>query len=173
MSDSISSLSPATPLADMMPLVQQRLVALRQNGNPTRAEFKKVAQDFEALLIEKLMQEMQNTIPDFGMFSSAGMKQIKSMFWSFLSEQVAQNGGMGLGDDLYRDFCQAAGLDPTPDAASPARRPEEGRLLAAQRCGVTARHKTSASNGFVPLQRNVAKFLQPQSAPQSTMELKR
>jgi Rod binding domain-containing protein len=111
MSDPITSISPISA-AGAEPLLLARFRSLEGPAKPTPEQLKKVAQDFEGILLEKLLQEMQNTIPDSGMFSSAGMKQIQSMFWSFLSEQVTQNGGIGLAQNLYRDLCRSAGVDP-------------------------------------------------------------
>jgi len=111
MSDPITGISPIS-VAGAEPLLQARFRSLEGKAKPTAEQLKKVAQDFEGVLLEKLLQEMQKTIPDSGMFSSAGMKQIQSMFWSFLSEQVAQNGGIGLARSLYRDLCQSTGVNP-------------------------------------------------------------
>jgi Rod binding domain-containing protein len=73
------------------------------------------AQNFEAVLLHKLMEEMQNTIPEGGLFDSPAMKQLQSLFWMNLSDVVAEKGGIGLADQVYKDFCQAAGIDPQAD----------------------------------------------------------
>jgi flagellar protein FlgJ len=131
-------------MAKAEPLLQARFHSLQGPNKPTSEQLKQVAQDFEGVLLEKLMQEMQNTIPDSGMFSGPGMKQIQGMFWSFLSEQVAQNGGIGLADSLYRDLCLSAGVDP-----------EAG-----------AKH-------VAPPRQTVTKYLDTMSEPTARMELKR
>jgi len=64
------------------------------------------------------MQEMQKTGPESELFSGAGMEQIQSMFWSFLSEEVSRNGGIGLAQSLYRDLCRSAGVNPDQAAAA-------------------------------------------------------
>ncbi len=130
MSDSITSIStvPATIGAD--PMLQARFRALKSTDNATPEQLKKVAQDFEGVLIEKLMQEMKKTIPESEMFSGAGMEQIQDMFWSFLSEEVSQNGGIGLAQGLYRDLCRSAGVNPNEAAAvTPATRSLVGKFV--------------------------------------------
>ena len=62
------------------------------------------AKDFESVLLNQLMQEMSRTIPDSGLTSSGASKQIQSMFWSFLAEEVADNGGLGLWRDIQK-YC--------------------------------------------------------------------
>ncbi|MCP4377247.1 MAG: hypothetical protein GY794_13860 [bacterium] len=73
------------------------------------------AKDFESVLINQLMQEMARTVPDSGLTSSSVSKQIQGMFWSFLSEEVADNGGMGLWKDIQK-YCLPS---ETADASAP------------------------------------------------------
>lgn len=124
MSDPIPAISDTTSVTGFEPLLTARFGSLQGTTRPTAAQLKKVAQDFEGVLLEKLMQEMQNTVPDAGMFNSAGRKQIQGMFWSFLSQKVAEGGGIGLARSLYRDLCLSAGVDPagTTDATPPSRK---------------------------------------------------
>ncbi|MBN1554472.1 MAG: rod-binding protein [Phycisphaerae bacterium] len=131
MSDPITSISPASSVAGAEPMLEARFRALAGNAKPTAEELKKVARDFEGVFLEKLLQEMQNTIPDSGMFSGAGMKQIKSMFWSFLADQVAQNGGIGLAQSLYRDLCVSAGVDPAGAAGNSTPRRQVAKFIEA------------------------------------------
>jgi Rod binding domain-containing protein len=37
---------------------------------------------------------------------------MQSMFWMFLSQDVADKGGLGMADQLYKEFCRMAELDP-------------------------------------------------------------
>ena len=74
----------------------------------------KLAKDFEGVLLNKLMDEMQKTIPDSGLLSSPATKQMKGMFWMFLSQSLADNGGIGLAKQLTRDFKRMAHIaEPT------------------------------------------------------------
>jgi len=71
------------------------------------------AKDFEAVLLNKLMEAMQATVPESGLLEDGTSKQIQSIFWSYLSQDVADKGGMGLWKDLYRQL-SASGADETP-----------------------------------------------------------
>ncbi len=77
----------------------------------------KLARDFEGVLLNKLMDEMQKTIPDSGLLSSPATKQMKGMFWMFLSQSLADNGGIGLAKQLTQDFKKMAHI------AEPAAKP--------------------------------------------------
>jgi len=95
-------------------LMEQRA---KFNGQPSKPEqLKKAAQNFESVLINILMNEMQKTVPDSGFLSDGTTKQIQGLFWQFLSQEMADNGGIGLAGDLYKDFCHMANID--PDATS-------------------------------------------------------
>jgi Rod binding domain-containing protein len=61
------------------------------------------AKDFESLLVHELLKEMKQTIPDSGSEDS-GNEQVQGMFWSFLSQEVANQGGLGLWKSLYRQM---------------------------------------------------------------------
>ncbi len=73
-------------------------------------KIKELAKDFEGVLVSKMMDEMQKTIPDSGIFTDGATKQMKGLFWMFLSKSVADNGGIGLAKQLTRDFTRMANL---------------------------------------------------------------
>ena len=59
--------------------------------------------DFESLLVHELLKEMKQTIPASGEEDS-GNEQVQGMFWSFLSQEVANQGGLGVWKSLYRQM---------------------------------------------------------------------
>lgn len=67
-------------------------------------EIKKVAQQFESVLMSKLVEEMKNTIPDSGLLDDAAGKQLQDLFWSYMSEDIGKKGGLGLWKDLARQI---------------------------------------------------------------------
>lgn len=71
------------------------------------------ARDFESVLLQKLMEAMSRTIPESGLVNSGTSKQIQSMFWSFLAEEVADNGGLGLWRDIQR-YCTGPSQTDSP-----------------------------------------------------------
>jgi len=64
-------------------------------------EKEKIAKDFESVLLNKLLGEMQNTIGDWGFEKNGPFKQIQGIFYLFLARDVASNGGIGLWKDIY------------------------------------------------------------------------
>ncbi len=61
-----------------------------------------VAKDFESILLTKLLDEMKNSIVDWGLEKDATSKQIHGIFWLYLARDVANNGGLGLWKDIYQ-----------------------------------------------------------------------
>jgi Rod binding domain-containing protein len=77
-------------------------------ASSTAAAVEKAAKSFESVLLERLMEEMQRTVPDDGLLDSPAVAQSQSMMWMFLSQDIAANGGIGLWKDLARQFAPAA-----------------------------------------------------------------
>ena len=83
-----------------------RLMQLRQvdvNGASEQRK-KQLAKDFESLLINKLLDEMKNTIGDWGFDKDGAGKQIHGIFWFYLAQEIANKGGFGLWTDVYRSL---------------------------------------------------------------------
>ena len=74
------------------------------------SEQKKVqaAKDFESVLLGKLLDEMKNSIGDWGFEESSASKQMQGTFWLFLARHLANSGGLGLWTDIYKSL-------PTPE----------------------------------------------------------
>ena len=71
------------------------------NGISERKK-EQAAKDFESVLLSKLLDEMKNTIGDWGFDEDGASKQIKGIFWLYLSRHLANSGGLGLWKDIYR-----------------------------------------------------------------------
>lgn len=61
-----------------------------------------VAKDFEAVLIDRLLSQMKNTIGDWGLERDGISKQVDGIFWSNLARGIADQGGFGLWRDIYK-----------------------------------------------------------------------
>lgn len=61
-----------------------------------------IAKDFESVLLSKLLDEMKNTIVDWGFDKDATSKQVQGIFWMYLARDIANKGGFGLWKDIYR-----------------------------------------------------------------------
>lgn len=68
--------------------------------NPDDEYNKKIAKEFEGIFVRQLLERMQQSIPEDEEEDSS-TKQIKSMFWSFLGDSIAENGGFGMWEDIY------------------------------------------------------------------------
>ena len=100
---------PVTSL-DMQKL--DRVVASLEQAefDPADEQRKEVARNFEGILIHQLLDQMKDTIPESDLEDSSS-KQVKSMYWSFLSDAVADRGGFGLWEKIYEQMRQTEGLD--------------------------------------------------------------
>ena len=63
---------------------------------------KQVAKDFESVLLDRLLNEMKNSITDWGLEKDAASKQAHGIFWLYLGREIANNGGLGLWKDIYQ-----------------------------------------------------------------------
>jgi Rod binding domain-containing protein len=64
---------------------------------------KEVAKDFEAIFVRQIMDKMKDTIPESEDEESSS-KQLKSMYWSFMSDMVGKQGGFGLWQNIYKSM---------------------------------------------------------------------
>lgn len=60
-----------------------------------------VAKDFESLFVNKLLDEMKNTIGEWGLETDEISKQVQGIFWLYLAQDIANKGGLGLWKDIY------------------------------------------------------------------------
>ena len=65
-----------------------------------------LAKDFEGVFIEKLLNEVKNSIDRAKISEDSGSEQIEGLFWTFLGKHISQEGGFGLSKDLYEHFNQ-------------------------------------------------------------------
>jgi Rod binding domain-containing protein len=155
---------------DPLPLIQTRFRSLQNDTQKDPAALRRAAQDFESVLLNRLFQEMQNTIPKSGLFDDAAMEQTQGLFWQFLADHIAQNGGIGLAENLYQDFCRSVGLDPqtasgTTTALRGTKRIEatSGRTLSAP-SGLT---EPAPNQDPTPARKHIERFLELHSTDES------
>ncbi len=68
----------------------------------SEAKKKQAARDFESVFIAKLLDEMKNTIGEWGLEKDAASRQLEGIFWLYLARDLADNGGLGMAKDIYR-----------------------------------------------------------------------
>lgn len=80
----------------------------------------KISRDFEEILLHKMFQEMQNTVPESGLMEDSGTQPVQGMFWQFMAQDVAAKGGLGMAQQLYpkilKQIHSSGGLQPLPHA---------------------------------------------------------
>jgi len=85
--------------------IRNRLLRTRQA--------KEVAKGFEAVLLQKVMEGMERTIPKSGLFDDSTGEQIRGMFWQMMADAMAEKGGVGLWKQVYEDIRRQTGeLEP-------------------------------------------------------------
>ena len=65
---------------------------------------KEIAKDFESVLLNKLLEEMKKSIVDWGQEKDAASKQTEGIFWLYLGQDLAKNGGLGLWKDIHQSL---------------------------------------------------------------------
>lgn len=94
----VSALSPAKTAGEVR--------AAEKTADP---RLKKAVQDFEALFLTQLLQEMRKTVPEGGLFERSGPDRMyESMMDEQLGFQLAQGRGVGLSQALYRQLLRSA-----------------------------------------------------------------
>jgi len=84
--------------------------AAEKNSDP---RLKKAVQEFEALFLTQMLQEMRKTVPEGGLFEHSGQDRMyESMMDEQLGYQLAQGRGMGLSQALYRQLLRSADAVP-------------------------------------------------------------
>jgi len=98
------------------PLEQLDRNTLRQTAETAKSspskkikqqKYERVAKDFESVLLTKLLDEMKNTVGDWGFEADGASKQLQGMFWLYLARDVANKGGFGLWKDIYNHLTAA------------------------------------------------------------------
>lgn len=54
------------------------------------------ARDFESLLLSRLLNEMKDTIGEWGFRKDGVSRQIRGIFWNYLARDISDKGGLGL-----------------------------------------------------------------------------
>jgi len=69
---------------------------------------KQIAKDFESIVIDKLLNEMKNTVGDWGFEKDGISEQIHGIFWLYLARDIANNGGFGMWKDIYKSLTNSS-----------------------------------------------------------------
>ncbi len=112
------------PVSPPMPLehsggvpVSEQAGTLNPSDIENRCEDKKIqaAKDFESVLLNQLLEKMGDTIGDWGFEKDGASKQVHGIFWLYLSQHIANNGGFGLWKDIYKALTNSDQTKTTTD----------------------------------------------------------
>ena len=65
---------------------------------------KQMAKDFESVFVHKLLDEMKDTVGDWGLEKDGQHKQVQGIFNMYLAQDISKNGGLGMWKDIYQFF---------------------------------------------------------------------
>lgn len=90
---------------DITEISSNQRVLNRGNGEVDFEDerLRKVARDFEGLFVRQILERMKDTIPE-SEDEDSSTEQVKGMYWSFLSDAVAEMGGFGLWEQIYESM---------------------------------------------------------------------
>lgn len=111
-------------------------------------QLRKACENFEAVFISKLWQEMKNTVPKGGYTNNKQEDMYMSMFDKDFAEKMAQSGGIGLADMIFEQLSEklketsrdalSGGVEIKPLAGQPiALNPPEAIALSGRSGGKT------------------------------------
>jgi Rod binding domain-containing protein len=60
------------------------------------------AKDFESVFVNKLLDEMKNTIGEWGEEKDGAAQQVDGIFSLYLARDIADQGGFGMWKDIYK-----------------------------------------------------------------------
>jgi len=89
---------------------------LSRVGSSAEERKKQAAKDFESVLIGKLLDQMKNTIGDWGFEKDGSAKQVQGIFWMYLANDISANGGLGMWKDIYQFFANSDRTNAVVDA---------------------------------------------------------
>lgn len=111
--DPVNSYLPIQPAIPQVPTANVKGV-----GAADAAQAVRQAKDFEGLLLHKLLEEMQNTVPQDGLLDGSATQQVQGLFNMYLAQDLADKGGLGLWHDIYRQIQGHAAAAPPVASAS-------------------------------------------------------
>ena len=73
-------------------------------GASTPKATEQAAHDFESVLLHKVLEEMQRTVPQSGLLDDSMSEQVQGLFTYHLAQDLASKGGLGLWKQIQRQM---------------------------------------------------------------------
>lgn len=106
------------PVSPPAPLEHLQKQGLKNLSDEKR---KQIAKDFESVLLNRMLEQMKNTIGNWGFEKDGPSEQVQGIFWMYLARDMANNGGIGLWKDIYQSLADA-------DKSNPAGKSLDGQI---------------------------------------------
>lgn len=87
----------------------------KNKTSDTEAAKIKFSKDFESVFINKLLDEMKNTIGNWGEEKDGASQQIDGIFWLHLGRELADKGGLGMWKNIYESLNKAEQKNSVPE----------------------------------------------------------
>ena len=101
-----AAIEPVDALTSTDRLTPQRSSARGPQASPdsSRQEMIEAAKAFESILLTQCLNEMKNSIGQWGSEKDGAAEQIDGIFWSHLGQEMGCQGGIGLWKQLTQDL---------------------------------------------------------------------
>jgi flagellar protein FlgJ len=76
----------------------------RAGETPAPRATEQAAHDFESVLLQKVLEEMQRTVPKSGLLDDSMSEQIQGLFTYHMAQDLANKGGLGLWKQIQRQM---------------------------------------------------------------------
>ena len=82
---------------------------LQQSGlkNVSEEKKKQIAKDFESVLLNRMLDQMKNTVGDWGFEKDGPSNQVQGIFWMYLARDIGNNGGIGIWKEIHQFLTNA------------------------------------------------------------------
>lgn len=87
----------------------------KKNRGDTDAAKIQFAKDFESVFMNKLLDEMKNTIGGWGEEKDGAGQQVEGIFWMYMARNIGDNGGIGMWKDIYKSLNDAEHKNTVPE----------------------------------------------------------
>ncbi len=109
-----SDLLPSLPTTSRGPGGPQRVAPPGTDSalSPQKlADARRVARGFENTFLHRLMAAMRETVPDGGLLDDETGEGYEDLFWMHLTDLISDQGGLGIGKQVYREILRHEGQD--------------------------------------------------------------
>jgi Rod binding domain-containing protein len=91
-------------ISSTQPTTAKISLAAGSESKAAQQKTEKFCKDFESIFITRLLDEMKDTIGDWGGEQDEAAKQTQGLFWMYLAQDMGDKGGFGLWKQMYNQL---------------------------------------------------------------------